>query len=48
MMEFLLVYFMPSIITFMVVFFGHCIWAHKKAIKNGWRKEDEVWDDDEE
>ena len=48
MMEFLLVYFMPSIITFMVVFFGHCIWAHKRAVKNGWRKEDEVWDDDKE
>ncbi len=47
-MEHLAVYFAPSLITFLAVFFGHCIWAHRKEVQNGWTREDEVWDDDKE
>ena len=44
----MLVYFMPTVVLIIVLTSAWAISESTKMKQRGWRREDEVWDDDEE
>lgn len=47
-MESIAIYFVPTLITTLVVMIGHCIYLQKEEVKNGWKKENDTWDGDDD
>jgi len=41
-------YIIPALLVSLILFFIHCVYSHAKEVKNGWRREDDIWDGDDD